>query len=148
MGIFTIGYQNISIHKLRRIAQSLDAVVVDVRLRPWSARPEFCRYPLRQMLGTQYVHKGDCLGGMGQVTEQGITWLGAQRRNVLLMCLEEAPGDCHRHSDICMPYFPDALHIFGKELITAAETERLIGSEADGYAVHSRLDDILNGGKK
>ena len=143
--IYTIGYQNLAIDRFHRIAAALDAIVVDIRLRPWSARPEFCRYPLKVALGDRYVHKGRSLGGMGQVTDEGIAWLRRQSGNVLLMCLETAPGDCHRHSDICMPYFPQALHIFGNELVTAEETERLIGSGSDAYAVHSRLSHLLRG---
>jgi hypothetical protein len=34
--------------------------------------------------------------------------------------MEEAPGDCHRHRDICAPHVPEAVHIFRDELIVQA----------------------------
>jgi hypothetical protein len=51
----------------------------------------------------------------------------------LLLCAEEAPGDCHRHHDICGPHFPGAVHIFCDELFTAGALQEAIdaGPDAD-----------------
>jgi hypothetical protein len=45
--------------------------------------------------------------------------LDAERATLLLLCMEEAPGDCHRHHAICGLHFPAAVHIFRDEQFTA-----------------------------
>jgi hypothetical protein len=45
------------------------------------------------------------------------------------MCLEESPGECHRHSLIALPLAKrgiDVNHIFQEEMVTAKELERSI----------------------
>lgn len=69
------------------------------------------------------MYEGRDLGGRAPVIRQGIDWLQReqQSRTVLLMCMEHDPADCHRHAAICAPYFPDAIHIYGNELIRARD---------------------------
>jgi hypothetical protein len=45
---------------------------------------------------------------------------------LILLCMEEAPGECHRHFDICAPYFPNALHIYRNEIVKCVELGRAL----------------------
>jgi hypothetical protein len=66
-------------------------------------------------------------------------------RRVLLLCLEAAPGDCHRHRAIALRLLPaiDVAHVYGDEVILASELERAILAH-DDYAF-TPLDDALAG---
>jgi hypothetical protein len=123
MTIYTIGYQRLaSPQRLLQIAVGLDAVVWDCRSKPVSRRKGFGGEQLAQLLDHRYIWRGNVLGGKGQhATAEGIAMLEAHSKhgNILLLCLEEAPGECHRHHDICGPHFPDAIHIWRDELLTA-----------------------------
>jgi hypothetical protein len=142
--IYTIGYECLKPARLSRIAEGLNAIVIDCRSRPVSRRPGFGGNQLRELLGDRYVWRGDCLGGMPptSTTRKGIAWLSALQGNCLLMCLEEAPGDCHRHSLICGPHFPDAVHIFRNELVTARELARAIRDD-DEPELHGSLRELI-----
>jgi hypothetical protein len=60
--------------------------------------------------------------------------------------MEEAPGDCHRHRDICGPHIPDAIHIFRDELVTSRALRAALdaGPDAD-YEIAGSLADLLTG---
>jgi hypothetical protein len=93
--------------------------------------PGFGGRQLAGLLGDRYEYRGDRLGGHGATTPAGIAELGRERRTVLLMCKEESPGECHRHHAICGPHFPDAIHIFREELLTAASLQAAIDTDSD-----------------
>ena len=63
-----------------------------------------------------------------------------------MLCAEEAPGDCHRHHDICGPHFPDAVHIFRDELFTAGALQEALnaGPDAD-YEICGDVAHLFNG---
>ena len=61
------------------------------------------------------------------------------------MC--HAPGECHRHMFICSEHFPDALHIYDDEIVTAGELERSMRDD-DDYEVSGSLADLLAGRAK
>jgi hypothetical protein len=119
--IFTIGYQALRPQRLLDIAEALNALVVDVRVVPRSRKPGFSKGALVELLGKRYIPMGQELGGRGHTTDGGIAWLDPSKRktDLILLCLEEAPGECHRHHDICSRHFPDAVHIYRDELVTA-----------------------------
>lgn len=147
--IYTIGYQAITPAKLKKIAEKLDATVIDVRARPRSRKPGFGREALARVLGPRYLWKGDELGGPGgggKVTAEGIAALRRLRRrsSLILLCLEHAPGDCHRHHDICAPHFPKAIHICDDEMIRAHELARAIADD-DEYEIEGSLADWMAG---
>ena len=141
---YTIGTQGLAVERLEQIVSKLDALLVDVRTSPKSWNPDYQRANLATLFGQRYAWKGDVLGGFGHTNSRGVEWLKEQRRErtLLLMCMEHRPGDCHRHSDICWPHFPDALHICGDELILARELERSI-QDGDEYEVHGSLAELL-----
>jgi uncharacterized protein (DUF488 family) len=124
--LFTIGYQRLPLSRLVEIVSQLDALLVDVRLYPRSSwNPDYNGSSLESVFKERYVWKGRVLGGFGQTSAAGITWIRKERegRTLLLMCMEHDPLDCHRHTDICNPHFPDAIHIVGEDRIPAGDLE-------------------------
>jgi uncharacterized protein (DUF488 family) len=146
--IFTIGYEGpLTPARLLEIAEGLDALVIDVRSVPRSRKPGFSKTKLAALLGPRYVTMGHALGGREPgVTPNGLIALRTQakERDVILMCMEEAPGDCHRHRTICGPHFPDAVHIFEDELFTARELTQALAAGEDGeYSLCGSLAELL-----
>lgn len=144
--IFTIGYQRLAPARLREIAEGLDALVIDCRSSPKSRMRGYGANQIRALLGERYRWMGDQLGGRGEIDPAGIERLRtlSRDRNLMLMCLEEAPGDCHRHFTICEPHFPDAVHIFEDELVLARDLTHCIENELDDYRVFGSLSDVLS----
>lgn len=140
--IYTIGYQLLTPAALAAIAARLDATVIDCRLKPVSRVPGFGGRQLAALLGSRYQQHGHHLGGYGHTTAEGIDFLCRRQGCLLLLCMEEAPGDCHRHHAICAPHFPDALHIYRDEIFTAGELRRAIDDD-DEYALVGSLPDLL-----
>jgi hypothetical protein len=140
--IWTIGYQRLEPERLRCLAVELDALVIDTRHVPKTRIKGYGPKQLETLLGWRYRWAGNELGGRGHVTPSGIAALKSVSRNVLLMCVCHAPGDCHRHQDICGPHFPDALHICEDEVVTAAELERSIRQDTDYECTY--LDDVIS----
>lgn len=144
--IYTIGYEALTPEVLRDTAIGLAATVIDVRSRPTTRRRGFGRRQLEALLGTRYQWHGDALGGFALkegieylpypkksgikgasgTTMEGINFLRSFPGNVLLLCVEEAPGECHRHIVICEQFFPRARHIYRDEVVTACELEQAI----------------------
>jgi hypothetical protein len=81
---------------------------------------------LAEQFGARYQQRGHELGGHGHTTVDGIDRLrlDAERATLLLLCMEEAPGDCHRHHAICGPHFPGAVHIFRDDAIHSQNAAR------------------------
>jgi uncharacterized protein (DUF488 family) len=131
--LYTIGYGSVSPQRLLEIAERLDAIVWDCRFRPTSSKPGFRAEALQNLLGFRYAEHGHHLGGFGHTTPDGIEAIrkAIKTATVILMCGEAAPGDCHRHATICAPHFPNALHIFGEELIRAGELQAAITAGRD-----------------
>jgi len=106
---------------LKRSSATSTPILVDCRHRPFSQRPEFSGDRLADQFGARYQQRGHELDGHDHTTVDGIDRLrlDAERATLLLLCMEEAPGDCHRHHAICGPHFPAAVHIFRDEQFTA-----------------------------
>lgn len=128
--IFTIGYNKLRPVRLFEIATQLRAKVLDCRYKPYSRIPGFDLPTLKSLFTDTYEWHGYHLGGFGHTTGEGIRFLRRLRGNVILMCMEEAPGECHRHTDICAPFFPQALHIFRNEIIVCSELEKALSSDS------------------
>jgi len=144
--IYTIGYQGLAPAALLRIVEHLDAVLIDCRHRPVSRIPGYGGNQLNlllnagRMLGRQpmrYEQHGHHLGGRGNVKPDGITELCLRFKPIpgftkgphcILMCMEEAPWECHRHHDIVKPHFPDALHIYAGLLYSPADIDQAIAT--------------------
>jgi uncharacterized protein (DUF488 family) len=142
--IYSIGYQRLSVEALLRLVNALDATLIDVRSNPVSRRQDFSRMALQRVLGNRYDWRGDALGGRRQVNPIAIALLAEQSRsrNLVLMCLEEAPGDCHRHWQICDGHFPRSIHIYQNELVMAQELTAAEDGDRD-YAICGTLSGLL-----
>ena len=138
--VYTLGYEGLSAERLVAIAKHLDADVIDVRGVPHSRKRGFGSKQLPAALGDRYQWHGDKLGNKGEnrVTLEGldrvIDW-SLSGRNKILMCLEEAPADCHRFQLIARPLLDrgvDTLNIFQDELIaTSSLIEALNSTDPD-----------------
>ena len=102
--VYTIGYSRRSIEELSQIADTLDAVIFDVRHSPWSRRPEFRKKHLAKVLGRQYQHVPDLgnvnyrSGGSIKIAnlDSGQALIEASERPVILMCACFDSRICHR----------------------------------------------------
>ena len=125
--LYTIGYARLTPKSLAALAEKLEAIVTDCRAKPTSKNPVFRRPALHTLLGSKYEWWGDRLGGWPpgvsnhSTTNAGISELrhASSSENRLLICVEEHPKDCHRHTLICGPHFPEAVHIFRDYTFTA-----------------------------
>ncbi len=109
--IYTIGYQRITMEKLIEIIgdNSVD-LVVDVRSHPYSRNPdkqEFNKNRMSKQLEEEYLWLGDLCGGKTgrPVTEKCVEKIYEDLHygrgfNLMLMCMENHPCDCHRMYDI------------------------------------------------
>ncbi|WP_439623403.1 hypothetical protein [Gemmata sp.] len=100
--IYSVGYAQHSPDSLKELVTRLRATLVDVRSRP-SGRVKrgFSKADLTALLGDRYEWHGKDLGGMGQgATPAGIERLAKDDRRLILMCMEDAPGDCHRFQSV------------------------------------------------
>lgn len=131
--IYSIGYQRLTYTELEAAMAALHATIVDVRSVPNARNPLWRRGRLESVFGGRYLWAGDRLGGRGAgPTDEGLDWLRFRDRPVILMCQEEAPGDCHRHHRIAMPLLQhdkdpiEVRHIFRDVVFTASELDKEI----------------------
>lgn len=132
--IYTVGYAGLAPEELLALSVRLDAPIVDVRRSPKSRMRGFGANQIRTLLGSRYVWAGENLGG-GQVNERGLDFVRGLQSGIL-MCLEAAPGDCHRHHDIALPLAREGFaitHVYGHELVCPVELQRAIDAD-DDYA--------------
>lgn len=131
--IYTIGYAALTPAQVLAIADAVGAAkIVDCRLKPVSRKPGFHRTSLERVLGSRYEWRME-LGG-GAVTLYALHALSKSTETLLLMCLESAPGDCHRHHDIAVPLARrgvEVRHIFEDQIVTAAELQRSLDAGDD-----------------
>lgn len=105
--IYTIGYQkcNIAYLQQKMMDKKID-ILVDVRSIPYSRHPSkacFNRNRLVSLLGQAYIWLGDICGGkFGAAKPSCIeTIMELQEQgNLMLMCMEDPPLQCHRYYDI------------------------------------------------
>ena len=105
--LYTLGYALWTAEALYHTVTDLDAVLVDVRLTPWSPKPGFSRAALAKMLGDRYRHNPS----FGNVNynrpgepiqlrhpELGLTGVEPllRERAVILMCGCRDLKTCHR----------------------------------------------------
>lgn len=104
--IYTIGYEKREMNELVAEVERLDAMVVDVRMRPFSRWTDWTNTRLESILGERYrwvegFGNENYKGGPIELhdPEEGfeqIADLIEQGRNVILLCLEADPTQCHR----------------------------------------------------
>lgn len=142
--LYSIGYQRLSVTRLAEIVKRLNATLVDVRARPHSRRHEFDRKNLEMLMPYEWM--GSELGGLGRAVKvSGIEKLDRRLRRgeeLVLMCMEEMPSQCHRHHTICGPHFPQAAHIFRDNVIIAQDLTQVLAE------AKAKLEAIGHTGKK
>lgn len=108
--IYTFGYAKHDPTDLVRHAQALDAVVYDVRLKPYARDTRWNKDALQRLLGASYEAIGRIAGNRnyrGDGGEFDIVDLEAtvdrlqatiidDERAVILLCVCSRPGECHR----------------------------------------------------
>lgn len=120
MTIFTIGYSNKSINTfIEKLNENKITLVIDVRSKPYSRNPQFNRTYLEKYLdnrGVNYLFMGDCLGGLeinhnfNEAIEEVIRLSKIQ--NLVLMCVEKNPKDCHRYQVLTPEIEKNSLKVF------------------------------------
>ena len=159
--IFTIGYQRLAPAQLTRVVAQISAALIDVRSKPVSRKPGFSRGALEKAFGARYTVRGDVFGGVsasgqGEPKAPDAAALAAlakqygatQGPNALLLCMEEAPGDCHRHRLLAGPLMKlgaRIVHLYRDEAIEAGELARAIADE-DDYACEACAEHGIGAG--
>lgn len=135
--IYTIGHSNMTQESFIEILKSFKIeIVVDVRSSPYSRFvPHFNRENIKKILmenGTRYIFLGDYIGGKprdkkyyengkvnyGLIAQSGRYSKGINRilelnnkYNIVLMCSEEDPYNCHRHNLITQTLVKKGLEV-------------------------------------
>ncbi len=148
--IYTVGYQRMAgPQELAGLAKHFDAEVWDCRSNPVTRKAGFGPKQLHALLGPYGYRGTPWLGGrrtgagplemppaddlafhrgIGNLALRGpLGGRYAGHENVILMCMEEAPAECHRHHTIAMALaskWVEVTHIFQRELILASELQR------------------------
>src|SRR4051812_40806052 len=118
--IYTIGYAGMNVERLAEILTTLKVTrlydcrsIANSRHRGFGGRQLAARFP------GLYVWMGVHLGGRGSgPTQEGIELLAhphGRTQITMLMCMEEAPGDCHRHRTVAVPLLQhgiDCTHVY------------------------------------
>ena len=104
--LYTVGYQKFTLETfIAELKHHRIELLVDVRTRPYSRKPEFNRNQLQPALeraGIEYAWEGKCLGGLSghreDCYEERLVWLLEMARSelVCIMCVEHDAKDCHR----------------------------------------------------
>lgn len=101
--IYTLGYAQWSIDEVCDQLDRLDAVLVDVRYRPYTTKPGFAKADLKGRFGDRYVH----LPAFGNINyqegpielvnpEEGLETARELERPPLFLCGCRSPAECHR----------------------------------------------------
>ena len=103
--VLTFGYQGQRPEALAALAEAEDALVVDVRIKPWSRVPDWSQKALQATLGERYVWVRELGNEEYQGTGVRLMDEGAglakvrallEQRSVILLCFEADEGECHR----------------------------------------------------
>lgn len=101
--IYTIGYGRSTPQRLLNIVTSLDAVLVDIRYRAQSRKPEWNKGRLVGLFGSNYTHQPTLGNELYKSNGMKIVNYAAGRdaiesigRSVVLLCACHLPEGCHR----------------------------------------------------
>lgn len=134
--IYSIGYQKLHTPEyLDALTECLSADLYDIRSKPVSRKKGFGGNQLKALLGDRYQWHGRTLGGLPPgITAEGIATLKAIEHPVIVMCLEHAPGSCHRHIHLATELFRhgiDIAHIYDEVIIRASDLQAAIEADTD-----------------
>ncbi len=101
--IFTTGFTAKDINDLRPMLDVLDALLIDIRLVPYSQVLHWRQIYLKVLLGSKYLHipnLGNRTYKEAKITIQnlrlGLETVFSLNKNALLMCACESAENCHR----------------------------------------------------
>jgi uncharacterized protein (DUF488 family) len=101
--LYTIGYGGMSAGRLAKIVHALNAVLVDIRFRAASRKPEWNKGALTKLFGDRYLHLsslGNELYRSGGVKiadyQAGKEMIESIAMPVVLLCACASPEECHR----------------------------------------------------
>ncbi|MDO8281551.1 MAG: DUF488 family protein [Thermodesulfovibrionia bacterium] len=143
--IYTIGYQKSNLKHIISIMDAKDiGLLVDVRSVPYSRVPEKYEFNKNRMieeLKDKYLWVGDICGGKSgnpvpqKCINEIIDLHKGRGFNLLLMCMENHPCDCHRLYDISRRLVKSGeipVHLFdGNEVETHVLSERFCKERGD-----------------
>jgi len=144
--IYTIGYQRLEVERLSRIVLTLELTLIDARSSPVSRKPGYGSGQLKKLFNEAYEHHPE-LGGRCAVSDSAVAEMARRNRrgeSLLLLCMEHAPAECHRHTDLAMRLLNhdvDCLHICGDEIVRASELERSL-VDGDDYECFEIPEDL------
>ncbi|GAB4528483.1 MAG: hypothetical protein OHK0046_47350 [Anaerolineae bacterium] len=121
--LYSVGYQGIKVDDLYAAIRHLDAVLVDVRIRPWSQQEEYQKPQLQALFGPHYQHIPE-LGNLnykgGEVLLQDVEHGTVELLKVLrdspavVMCACWNYETCHRRNvvdEMVARYFVEVFHL-------------------------------------
>ncbi len=124
--IYSIGYHKKSLTIIDRLMRAKNiSILIDVRSRPYSKfNQDFNQDCLQRELTDRYSWQGDKLGGFqsNRISDEDLNRLIqlAHRCNIMLMCMESNPRQCHRYHKIAKNLLPkniDMTHIIDQDEI-------------------------------
>jgi hypothetical protein len=130
--LYSIGYGNLPVAELDRIAAGLNATILDVRGVPKSRQAGYGRLQLASRFGDRMIWRGDVLGNRGgnTTTAAGLASLRVYDNedgpHGILVCMCPAPGKCHRHVLIASKLRFDVFHVFQGEVVRSSELSRMM----------------------
>lgn len=104
--LYSIGYTGLTVEDLINILQAYKVThLIDVRSKPFSRDKAFNKSALQRALANEsvgYLWKGGDLGGLGEITDNNLTWLKQFQSDKVacVMCMESDPIKCHRYYEI------------------------------------------------
>lgn len=149
--MLSIGYETLTPPRLTNIVTRFDLVVVDVRSAPSGrVRRGFSRADLQTLFADRYVWLGDVLGGRRPIQPVGletIRRMDGAPREVLLLCQEHAPWDCHRHTAIATALLPelDVAHIMDDDVMMASSVQSAIVRAGESESIEVGIACTLDG---
>lgn len=134
--IYTIGYAKLTPVRLGEVLDLLKLdFLYDCRSSPRTRVRGFGPRQLEALFPDRYQWRGRTLGGRAPILEASLeqlstaTWAGAR---TMLMCMEEAPGECHRHYDLGMPLEAmgaRVFHVFRDQVVPPLSLQKAIDTQ-------------------
>ena len=157
--IYTIGYARLTPGRLSTILDLLHVdLLIDARSSPRTRVAGMGMLQLNTRFGSRYQWRGETLGGRIAIAPKAIAALAEESRSktLMVMCMEEAPAECHRHHTIARPLGALGIpvsHVYREEIVSASELDASIEKDRDYecedlFAHASARAEILKGIKE
>lgn len=148
--IYTIGYAKLTPRRLREVMDLLHVgELMDCRSSPRTRVAGFGNRQLAAFFGEhRYSWKGETLGGRMTIASQTLTNIAALGKveRIMLMCMEEAPGECHRHYDLGMPLEAmgaRVFHVFRDQVVPPLSLQKAIDTQRSMARAEYDCEDLF-----